>query len=61
MDAQTSQQTALAVMCLMCISPAILGVVIGAWIQRRLTNHGGWPAAFVPAWFVRWLQERANK
>lgn len=60
MDSETSQKTALAVLCLLCMSPAILGVILGMWVQRRALLHGGWPAAFVPKFVIHWIEDRAK-
>ena len=60
MNADTSQQTALVILSILCAAPFILGLVAGASIQRRLHTHGGWPAAFIPTWLIRWIQDRAK-
>jgi hypothetical protein len=42
--------------CLTCISPAILGGLFGAWMQRRRLTAGSWGQAFIPGFVRKWLE-----
>jgi hypothetical protein len=59
MDAQSSQQAAAVILCLTCVSPALLGLIVGAWLQRRILAKGSLAAALVPGFVVRWLEKKA--
>lgn len=56
MDRQTM---AAAAACLICLIPAVIGALVGAWLQRRSDDYG-WPAALLPGW-ARELLARIDK
>ncbi len=56
---QEATKTGFTMLLVCCGSQWVIAALIGAWIQRRITNRG-LAMAFVPEFITRWIDQVRN-